>query len=336
MHPYWGKDFFGFFTVLFGRVFSGGHLVTDEVQLLTLFAIGVSAAIIGTFLILQKMTMLANSLAHTVLFGIVVTYLGAMALGMAPNPAAIEWPALLVAALVTAFVTTFSTTFLRRRFRLHEDASTAMVFTLFFALGILLVTVFTRNAHIGIELITGNIDALHPDDVKLSLWLLGGNIVVFALLRRALTVTTFDPKYAASIGIPVALLQYILMVQTSATTIGSFRAVGVFLFLAFLVGPPLIARMVTKTVGGMILVASGVAIFASLVGVALSRHCLSLYHLPLSTSGIATCVIGGLYFSVGFIVKWCRITGYDAARNTPREHGVSREADASGDLTSTR
>ncbi|MDN3507507.1 MAG: metal ABC transporter permease [Simkaniaceae bacterium] len=334
LHPYWGKDFFGFFAALFGRIFSGGHLVTDEVQLLTLFAIGISASVIGTFLILQKMSMLANSLAHTVLFGIVVTYLGMNALGMRPDPTAIEMPALIVAALVTALVTTFSTTFLKRRFQLQEDASMALVFTTFFALGILLVTIFTRNAHIGVEVITGNIDALHPDDVKLSMILLLGNLVLLGLLYRKYTMVTFDPKFARAIGLPVGLLHYVLMVQTSATTIGSFRAVGVFLFLAFLVGPPLAARMITKKIGHMILVSSGIAIFASLIGVALSRHCLSVYHLPLSTSGIAVAVIGGIYFSIGFLKKWCRIASYGATRNTAGKHGIGREANTSSDLSS--
>ena len=71
INPYSGHSFFGFFAVLFHRIFlffKGDleHIASDEVQLLVLTLIALSSALIGTFLVLKKMTMLANSLSHTI------------------------------------------------------------------------------------------------------------------------------------------------------------------------------------------------------------------------------------------------------------------------------
>lgn len=292
-HPFWGNNFFTFFQTLFTKCFRGG-LYSDEVQLLVLMIMGISAALLGTFLFYRRMAMLANSLAHTVLLGIVATYLIMHLFGYPLDPTEIRLGPLLIASLITGLITTFSTDFLTRRLRVQEDASIGLVFTGFFALGILLITLFTRSGHIGIEAIMGNIDALHPDDITLSLSVLALNVGLLALYRRPLTISTFDPTFAKTVGIPVTLMNYLLMVQTSATAIGSFRAIGVFLFLAFLVGPPLVARKFSKRLLPQMGIACAVVILVSLLSVALSRHALSVYAMPLSTSGLSVVLLGML------------------------------------------
>src|SRR5580692_7382093 len=82
MNPYWGTDFWQFFAV-FGKrmaLFATGQLpfsqlASDEIQVLVLILIALSSALVGTFLVLKKMTMLANALSHTILLGIVGAYL---------------------------------------------------------------------------------------------------------------------------------------------------------------------------------------------------------------------------------------------------------------------
>ena len=77
MSPYWGTNFFSFFKVLFGRLlhFDFSSLAADEVQMIVLSCIGISCGLIGPFLVLKKMSMFANSLSHTILLGIVVSFL---------------------------------------------------------------------------------------------------------------------------------------------------------------------------------------------------------------------------------------------------------------------
>ena len=93
-----------------------------------------------------------------------------------------------------------------------------------------------------------------------------------------------------------------LLFLAAATCIGAFRAVGVLLVLAFLVGPYLTARLFCHRLKSLLLLSSLIGIGASLFGVALARHLLSAYDLPLSTGGIVVCAIG-LFYLAGVALK---------------------------------
>ena len=303
MNPYTGQSFFGFFGVLFKRVFlalkgDAHSLATDEVQLLVLIMIALSSALIGTFLVLKKMTMLANSLSHTVLLGIV----GAFLITRGEGIYTISVPTLLIGALITALCTTFSTEFLHKKLRLQEDTSIGLIFTAFFALGVVLVTTLSRNSHLGIEAIMGNVDALHPSDLKQVFYLFLFNAALIFLCFRRLELLAFDSQLARNMGISLVFFNYLLMFQTALTAIGSFRAVGTFLFLAFLVAPVLTARFFTHRLKPLLFLAGGIGVLAAAFSVALSRHVLSVYQIPLSTSGLAATVLGA-FFVCGIIKR---------------------------------
>ncbi len=304
-NPYWGADFWEFFTIFFERFFqmirgnlSTDQLVSDEIQIFVLSLIGCASALVGSFLVLKKMTMLANSLSHTVLLGIVIAYL--ILIPFAPaggeNLHGISVQALLIASLVTAMLTTVLTQGLTHFMKLQEDASIGLVFTTLFALSIVLVTCFTRNTHIGTETIMGNVDALHLHDMKLALWIAVFDFFLVVLLFKEFKIVTFDSSLASSLGFSAAFFNYLLMVMTAATSIGAFRAVGVLLVLAFLVGPVLTARLYTHHLKRMIVLSVVIAVACSWMAVALGRHLLSVYQVPLSTSGLLVTIIGAVFF----------------------------------------
>lgn len=301
MNPYSGESFFGFFSVMMHRValfFRGeiSSLASDEVQLLVLVLIALSSALLGTFLVLRKMTMLANSLSHTILLGIVGAFLLSRFLFSGGEGIyTIHFPTLLIGAVITALLTTFSTEFLYKRLRLQKDASIGLIFTAFFALGVVLVTILSRNSHLGVEAIMGNVDALHPDHVKQVFYLFLFNAAIVFLFFRPLEVVSFDRDLAKNFGISLLFFNYLLMFQTALTAVGSFRAVGVFLFLAFLVAPVVTARFFTQRLKPLLFLAGGIGAFAAILSVALSRHFLSVYHLPLATSGLATVILGSIF-----------------------------------------
>ncbi|MCH9614218.1 MAG: hypothetical protein SP1CHLAM54_12350 [Chlamydiia bacterium] len=286
-NPYWNNDFLGFFKTLVTRIFTGGHLASDEIQLIVLILISLSCSIIGTLLVLRKMTMLANSLSHTILLGIVVTFL----LFAGGQFYALSFAKLMIAALITGVITTCLTELLIKGARLQEDAAIGLVFTSLFALGIVLVSVFTKNAHISVEAVMGNVDALHFNDIKLALTIAGINVLIFTLFYKQFLITTFDPKLAKNLGLSVLFFNYLLMLKTSMTAIGAFRAVGVFLFLALLVGPVITARLWTNRMLTLVLGAFGIGTVASVLAVATSRHILSVHNLPLSTAALVVVYI---------------------------------------------
>ena len=306
VNPYFGVGFGEFFIILIqrlGKMLTGqlgpSDLVSDEIQILVLVFITLSCACVGTFLVLKKMTMLANSLSHTILLGIVIAFLISKSALLAHT---IDMKTLCIAAFSTGLFTTVCTQMLHKGFKLQEDASIGLTFTTLFALGIALVSIFTRNTHLGVEAIMGNIDALHFNDLKLVFYLFLLNLVVTIVLFKPLAVSAFDPILGASFGIPVAFISYLLMVQTAASAIGAFRALGAFLFLALLVAPVLTARFFTYNLKKMIYLAALIGISASLFAVALSRHLLSVYQLSLSTAGIVTLLLG-MFFLFGLLKR---------------------------------
>lgn len=293
---------------LFRRIWEliNGHIslqqaASDEIQILVLVGVACSTSLLGCFLVLRKMAMLANSLSHTILLGIVVAFLitsdGVIGASQGSHEP-INIHVMLFAALLTGILTTFLTEFLTKSVGLQEDASTGIVFTSMFALGIILVTLATRNAHIGTEVVMGNADALQIDDCKLIYAILGLNACILLLFFKEYKITTFDPSLSRALGFSTAFFNYLLMVQVSATAIGAFRAVGVLMVLAFITGPVLTARMLTNNLKNLLWLSAAIGSLASIIGVALSRHLFSVYGLALTTGGVVVCVISLIFILV--------------------------------------
>jgi manganese/zinc/iron transport system permease protein len=296
MSPYSGVsvvEFFGVLTLrlpgILAALIRGELLYTDEIQVLVLGSMGLCCGLLGSLLVLRRMTMLANSLSHTILLGIVAAFLiarvtsGEDFLEQGPLPLG----HLMVASCVTAVATTFLTEAFTRWFRLSEEASTGLVFTALFAAAIVFVTVFTRNAHIGIEIVMGNADGLSRSDVTLSLWVLLFNVLLTTVMYRAFLSTTFDPGFSKLVGFRTGLISYILMAQVGLSVVAGFRAVGILMILAFLVGPVLAVRPWIQSLRALMLGSAWVGALSGLCAVATARGLLSTWRLPLSTGALA-------------------------------------------------
>lgn len=290
MNPYWGANFFEFFSVFFQRLFTGFQgLASDEIQIAVLALSAISCGLVGPFLVLKRMAMFANSLSHTILVGIVGAYLVTSSFWGA------DWfdlSTLLIGSLAAALITAFLTEGLVRLFRLQEDASVGLAFTALFALGIVMTTIFTKNLHLGSEAVMGNVDALQSSDVWLGLKLLGITSLVISIFYRWFKLICFDAGFAHSIGVKGGVCHFLLLFLAAITCVGAFRAIGVLLVLAFLVGPYLIARIFCRSLPQLLFWSPCIGIVISFVGVALARHLLSVYDLGLSTGGIVVSLIG--------------------------------------------
>lgn len=301
MNPYSGETFFEVIGTFFQRLFflltgqlSFQSLASDDIQILVLMAVAASGSLVGSFLILRRMTMLANALSHTILLGIVGVYLFTKT-GLFEEAGGVDIQAMLSAAFVMGLVTTFLTQFLTVTVKLQEDASTGLVFTTLFAIGVIIVTLFVRNAHIGIEIVMGNVDALHYKDLILVGIILLLNVILIGVFFKEYLITTFDPGLARALGFSTVFFDYLLMTQVSVTAVGAFKAVGVLMVLALITGPPLIASLLTNQLKKLLIIATVIGCVASLIGVAISRHLLTVYNLPVSTGGLVVCVIIVLY-----------------------------------------
>lgn len=303
LNPYSGTDFFGFIFVFFKRLIQwitghgDGELYADEVQLFMLFALSISCSLIGTFLILRRKTMLANALSHTMLFGIVVAFL--LLPKSADTFSMMSMPFLLLAGGISALITSLCTEFLHQKTKISEDASIGLVFTLLFALGIILLTLFARSTHLGVELVMGNLDALQRSDLIPACMMMVGNLLLFVLFFKEYKVSSFDPSFAHLHGLFPKFFHYLLMVQTSLIAVTAFQAVGFVMVLMFFVAPSLIARLFTKRLKPLLVFSITLSCAASFFGIALSRHLLTMTGIGLSSAGI---VVTLLFFTFIFSI----------------------------------
>lgn len=306
-NPYSDQNFFNFFVTLLSRIGSllkGETFATDEIQLLVLSGVAISSALLGVFLVFRKMTMLANALSHTILLGIVAAFLWTRAQHFEHSfDGIVNETVMLFAAFCMGILTTFLTELLSKGLGLQEDASTGVVFTSLFALGVIAVTLLTRDAHIGLEAVMGNVDALQASDLRMVYIALGLNTAALILFYKEFAITTFDPALSKSFGISNGFYNYLLMVLVSMTSITAFRAVGVLMVLAFFTGPPLTARLLAKNLHQALILAAAYGVAAVFIGVALSRHVLTAYGVSLSTGGVCVCVIVALYLLTLVITK---------------------------------
>ena len=132
----------------------------------------------------------------------------------------------------------------------------------------------------------GNVDALHPNDLHLSFYIFVINLIATIALYSWYKITTFDINLAKSFGIRVNLIETVLILQTTLTIMGGFRAVGVILILAMITAPVIIARLFTKRLYSLFFFSIATSVVASFFAVALSRHILSVTKVATSTSAL--------------------------------------------------
>jgi manganese/zinc/iron transport system permease protein len=297
MNPYTGVGFFEFFGVLLSRVGlwitgRGESLASDEVQLGVLLCSAIACGFIGPFVVLKRISMFANSLSHTTLLGVASAFLltaGWWGSGWA-DPST-----LLIGALIAALATAGLTELLNRVFRLSSDASIGLVFSSLFALGIVLVTLFLKNVHLGVEAVMGNCDALQSSDLILALALMVLNGSLVACFYRPLSLLAFDEPFAKTLGFRMPLWRIFFFFLTALTCITAFRSVGVLVVLALLIGPYLTARLFCRKLPKLLFWTPLIGALSCLVAVAASRAFLSDFSLPLSTGGILAVVIGTIF-----------------------------------------
>jgi manganese/iron transport system permease protein/iron/zinc/copper transport system permease protein len=204
---------------------------------------------LGCFIILRRMAFLGDALAHSMLAGVTAGYL-LMKLVFHSEANA---PAMLIGSLLAGFFTSAMIGWVARFSRVKEDTSIGIIYTGVFAAGGLLASLFSRYIHIDlVHFITGNVLAVQMAD----LWMIGGVAVlvwsVIILLFRQLQLTSFDPVMAASLGMPVLVLDYVLTGCTSLVVVSGVNIVGVILVVGLLVTPAATAYLLCDRLQRMI------------------------------------------------------------------------------------
>lgn len=229
----------------------------------------VSCALLGVFLVLKNMAMVADALSHTVLLGIVLGYFIAGDL---------DSPILFVGAALFGVMTVYAIEYVVNKFAIQSDAATGLVFTLLFALAIILISKYARNVHLDVDVVlsgevvfaTLNTMEIFGIQVPISFTrmfvMLVINLAFVAVTYQQLKVSIFDPVYAKSIGVAVGFLNLVLMTLVSITTVVAFDTVGAILVISLMVAPALSAHLLSKRLSIMLLVALLYGVINSVLG----------------------------------------------------------------------
>ncbi|PZD71515.1 Manganese transport system membrane protein MntB [Acaryochloris thomasi RCC1774] len=213
--------------------------------------------VIGSFLILQRMTLLGDVIAHYVLPGLSV--------------AAFTGINVLIGAFCSGLAGALFITWIRAQSRIKADSAMAITFSTFFALGIMLLSLLKNQFDLD-GLLFGDILGVTSTDITYTLIVTLLLLTTVRLVYKELLLYTFDPTRAKVMGLPINILYIGLMAAITLTVIVSVRAVGVILVISMLVGPALTAYLLVKELHQMMIVGAELGASVSAVGVYCSYY----------------------------------------------------------------
>ncbi|MFM9817406.1 UNVERIFIED_CONTAM: metal ABC transporter permease [Spiribacter pallidus] len=237
--------------------------------LLTGMLVGMAGALLGSFLVLRGNSMLADAISHSILFGIALAWLAT-----GETSGAVQ----IAGAALSGVLAVFLIETLARSRRLRDDAAIGLVFPALFSIGVVLINVFARDVHLDEHtVLLGEIGFVWLDTVTVA-----GLVVPRALLAsatlllvdalfvlafyNALKLATFDPGLARALGLAPGLVFYAHLSLLSGTAVAAFDAVGVVLFVTFVVVPPAAAYLLCRRLSSLIAVAMLIAVASAPLG----------------------------------------------------------------------
>jgi manganese/zinc/iron transport system permease protein len=264
----------------------------------TAAVVSAGCALVGTLLVVRRLSLLGDAISHAVLPGIVVAVLAGGRLG---------GPIVLAGATATALATVWLTRSLAGRRGLAEDAAAGIVFTTLFAVGVVLVSALASRVDLDASCVLHGILELVPFDTvpiagfEIPRAFLTGAIVLAALSAAALFTwkeqlfAAFDTDAARAAGMPVGLATMGLLAATSLATVASFEAVGAILVVAMLVVPAATAELLVHRLHWMAFVAMLIAVAASCLGY------VAAWHFNTSAAGMIAVVLGLGYLAAALV-----------------------------------
>ncbi len=180
-------------------------------------------------------------------------------------------PAARLGAFVAGLSCALFTGYLKENSRVKEDTVMGIVFSGMFGLGLVIFTKVETDQHL-LHILFGNVLGVTVRDLIETAIVAGGTLVIVLIKRRDLLLYCFDPNHARSIGLPVRLLHYGLLVLLSLTIVASLKAVGIILVIAMLIAPGAIAYLLTDSFERMLVIATAVATGSAALGTIVSFH----------------------------------------------------------------
>ncbi|MCC7367488.1 MAG: metal ABC transporter permease [Chloroflexi bacterium] len=220
--------------------------------------VGVLCAVVGAFVVWKGLSFVGDALAHASFAGVAVAFVGGANIYLG--------------AAVAAVATSLLIAFLSRTARISSDTAIGVLFAFAFSLGIVIIS---RVQNYTVDLFAylfGNVLGVGFDD--LALISIAGGLVLLTifLVYKELFFVAFDPVMAEASGLPVGVLQYLLLAMIGVTVVVAMRAVGIVLVVAMLVTPAATASLLTRRFHRIMLMGAVISAVSSIAGLYLSFY----------------------------------------------------------------
>ncbi|MFJ7977564.1 metal ABC transporter permease [Peribacillus sp. JNUCC 23] len=247
--------------------------------LLTSVMVGIICGVIGCFIILRGMALMGDAISHAVLPGVAISYM----LGIN----------FFFGAVLTGVLTAVGIGYVSQNSRIKNDAAIGIIFTAFFAIGIILISLVKSSTDL-YHILFGNVLAVRSSDMWITLVI--GIIILAAVYAfyKELLVSSFDPTMSAAYGLPNRLIHYFLMTLLTMVTVASLQTVGVILVVAMLITPAATAYLLTNRLSVMIFMSAAFGAISAIFGLFLSL----IYNVA---SGAAIVLVSTFLFALAFI-----------------------------------
>lgn len=258
--------------------------------------LGVAAGIIGAFALLRKRSLTADALSHATLPGIAGAFLIASALGYPGR----SLPVLLVGATVSGILGVGLIHLTLTKTRLREDAAIGIVLSVFFGVGVVLLSVIQSTPTSGAaglnHFIYGQTAAMLTQDAVTM-----GAIAIIAtcialIAMKEITAVCFNESFASVAGISSGLIDALILALIVLVTVAGLQAVGLILIVAMLIIPPAAARFWTDRVKRLVILSAVIGAFSGFLGSSVSAL------LPRKPAGAVIVLSAGTIFVLSMLI----------------------------------
>lgn len=258
--------------------------------LLVALLVGLSAPVVGTYLVQRRLALLGDGIGHMALTGVAAGWLAGAAVGLTPHDV-LAVPGAVVAAVAGAVAVEL----VREQGRTSGDVALALLFYGGIAGGVLLIGLAGGTSANLTGYLFGSISTVTTTDVWLTVVLAAVILGVGLGLRPALFALSHDEEFARATGLPVRALNITVAVTAALTVSVSMRVVGVLLVSALMIVPVAVAQLVARSFRATMALAMTIGVVVTVVGLSIT------YFRPLSPGATIVMLAIGLYAVVSVL-----------------------------------
>ncbi|MBK8173914.1 MAG: metal ABC transporter permease [Rhodospirillales bacterium] len=262
-------------------------------------ALSLGAAPVGVFLMLRRLSLTGDAMAHAILPGAALGFL----------VAGLSLSAITIGGLAAGLLVAVLSGLVARATTLREDASLATFYLISLASGVLIVSTHGSNVDL-LHVLFGTVLALDDAALVLMAAIASVTLLTFAVVYRMLVLECLDPQFLRSVSRASSPVHFTFLVLVVLNLVGGFQALGTLMAVGLMILPAAAARFWSRSIAGLIGLSVIVAFASSAAGLLLSYY----YNLP---SGPAIILTAGAVYIVSLV---CGQNGSLRVRRRPGTH----------------